>query len=189
MEHGSRHRSAPGQGSALLRWAGFFVAGHPPWRSSAIERADRQTPLGRSLVCPLWLRRWSARPCGGLASPARTRACLPDRGMPCHTPALIACSALSAALALCGRVLLVPPALFAGVTCSTLGGFAMHHFPQLLPSRFAATASSWLSPLVRTAIFAASLPHCPPTCGLGLPLEPLSLTARRSRPPHDRLLT
>ena len=39
MAHGSCHRCAMGQGSALLRGAGFFVAGHTPFHSSLIERA------------------------------------------------------------------------------------------------------------------------------------------------------
>ena len=38
-------------------------------------------------------------------------------------------------------------------------------------------------------VLARWLPPCPPTSVLGLPLEPLTLTVRRSRPPHDRLLT
>ena len=38
-------------------------------------------------------------------------------------------------------------------------------------------------------VLARWLPPCPPTSVLGLPLEPLTLTARRSPPPHDRLLT
>lgn len=35
-------------------------------------------------------------------------------------------------------------------------------------------------------VLARWLPRCPSTSCLGLPLEPLTLTARRSRPPHDR---
>ena len=36
-------------------------------------------------------------------------------------------------------------------------------------------------------VLARWLPRCPSTSCLGLPLEPLTLTARRARPPHDRL--
>ena len=74
-------------------------------------------------------------------------------------PALIACSALSAAPPLRGHVARMCCPLRYQHVRATLGIFAMPHFPQQLFRGLAAPASSWLSPLVRTAIFAASLPH------------------------------
>ena len=84
MAHGSCHRMAEGQGSALLRGAGFFVAGHPPFHSSLIERAVGWAPRGRSLDNPLFARRWSARLSASSASQIGRRASLPYRGVPCH---------------------------------------------------------------------------------------------------------
>ena len=104
-------------------------------------------------------RRWSARLSASSATQVGRRASLPYRGMPCHLPALFACSAQSAAPPLRGRIARMCCPLRCQHVRAMLGICAMPHFPQRLFRSLAAPASSWLSPLVRTAIFAASLPH------------------------------
>lgn len=90
---------------------------------------------------------------------------------------------LPSAFALSGcalRCALAPPAVRSSLQPRTLSAFSNPHASRPLRPRGCRHSSA-------PAIFAVSLSHCPPTSVLGLLAKPLSLSARRSRPPHDRL--